>query len=79
MLDLPTQAQSVNIMFKPEGDTSYQLLETVPITSPQGYFDTRVPFPSNGTVQLSWTYPADSLFQTPSRTVYSRTVGVSIH
>jgi hypothetical protein len=76
LLDLPAQPESVNIMFEPEGATSYELLNTVKITSPQGYFDTRMKFPSSGTVRLSWTYPAGTFFATPGTTIFSRTVPI---
>jgi hypothetical protein len=78
MLDMPKQPESVNIMFEPQGSTSFSVLDTVALSSPQGYFDTRETFPSSGTVQLQWTYPADSLLGTAGQTVYSRKVEITL-
>jgi hypothetical protein len=73
----------VRIQFQPSAGGPFATLKTVTITSPQGYFDTRVVFPSSGTVRLSWTYPsvpaganADPLFV--SSTVTSRVVKVTV-
>ena len=79
MLDMPTQPQSVTILFEPAGSTTFSPLDTVPITSSQGYFDTHETFPSSGTLELSWTYPADSMFATPSQTIYSRPVAITLN
>jgi hypothetical protein len=79
LLDMPSQAESVNILFQPQGSSVFSVAETVPITSAQGYFDTHVLFPSSGTVELAWTYPADSLLGTPGQTVYSRKVQITLH
>jgi hypothetical protein len=77
-LDLPSDPETVNILFAPQGSSTFTSIDTVPITSPEGYFDTHVIFPSTGTVELSWTYPADTLLGAPGVTVYSRQVQVTI-
>jgi hypothetical protein len=64
--------QAVRILFRPSaGSGGYKLIQRVPLTDPDGYFDTRVAFPSSGTVRSAWSYPG-------GQTIRSRTVSVSI-
>jgi hypothetical protein len=71
-IDLPYAAQSVKILFAPDGSSTYSVLDTIPINDPNGYFDVHEVFPSSGTVQLQWTYPTDTLLGADGTTVYSR-------
>jgi hypothetical protein len=48
--------QHVRIEFD-SGKGGFRLLQTVPITNRNGYFDTSVRFPSGGSVRLAWSYP----------------------
>ncbi len=48
--------------------------KTVPITDPQGYFDTWVTFPSSGSVRILWNYPTFD----PSLYEYQRQVGLRL-
>jgi hypothetical protein len=79
------QPQTVNIEFKPSGQSSFSTLQAVPLpqASSSCYFDVHVQFPSSGTVRLSWVYPAgDPLLSAfapnESHTAYSREVAVTI-
>jgi len=69
--------QTVSIEFAPGSSGNFKSIQTVPITNPRGYFDTRVVFPGSGFVRLRWSYPpADAYSQaTP---VFSRLVHVTI-
>lgn len=80
------QRQTAQIQFAPSGG-SFTTVKTVTITSPEGYFDVHVAFPSSGSVRIAWSYPpADALLGTvpsgpyvdPLSAVYSRTVQVTI-
>jgi hypothetical protein len=73
----PGEPQTVSIEFAPGSSGAFKSLQTVPITNPRGYFDTRVVFPRSGYVRLRWSYPpADAYSQaTP---VFSRVVHVTV-
>ena len=78
-LDSPAAPQVVELLFKATGSPSYLPLDSIAVTSPQGYFDIHVAFPSSGTLVLSWTYPQDLALGTPDGyTVYSRSVQVTV-
>jgi hypothetical protein len=51
------QSQYVQVQFAPGSSNSWRTLSTVKITSPRGYFDVRVAFPSSGSVRITYTYP----------------------
>jgi hypothetical protein len=71
-VQLATHApQRVQIELQPSTGGAFKTLKTVEITDPNGYFDTKLPFPSSGTVRLAWSYP-----QGP--TIYSRTVPITV-
>ncbi len=59
--------QHASIQFQPPSGGALKTVKSVPITSPRGYFDVRVAFPSSGSVRLEWVYPdgtvADSRIQ----------------
>ena len=76
-LEAPGTPRSVSVLFRSEGSSQFLPLDVVPISSPQGYFDTTEQFPASGTVELSWTYPPDSMFMA-GKTVYSRTQQVTV-
>ncbi len=78
LMDQPGTAQSVTVQFEPAGSGSYQSLAVEPISSPEGYFDAHLSFPSSGTVRLAYTYPPGSLLASPGTVVYSRTVRVQV-
>ena len=62
--------QQVRIELQPSGGGEFKVLRTLPIPDSSCYFDTRVRFPSAGTVRLAWSSP-----QGP--TIYSRSVAVT--
>jgi hypothetical protein len=64
-------AQHVQIQFQAGSRGAFQTLQTVPITNPRGYFDTRVRFPGSGAVRLSWANPS-------GQRIYSRTQGITV-
>lgn len=76
-LEQPGTPQSVTILFRGAGQSQFTPLSAVPISSPEGYFDTRVAFPSSGVVKLAWTYPNGSL-PLAGQTVYSRVQQVTV-
>ena len=78
MIDAPADPETVQIQFRPASGGSFTTLKTVTITDPHGYFDTRMSFPTSGTVRLSWSYPSDDPLLLPGRTVSSRSVRVSL-
>jgi hypothetical protein len=82
-LDIPHDSETVQILFTPAGLSTGvaqpQVVDSVPVTSPEGYFDTQVIFPASGTVQLAWTYPQDPLLGASGYTVYSRKVQVKVN
>jgi hypothetical protein len=53
------------------GNGPFKVIDTVPITNPNGYFDASVRFPSSGSVRLTWSYPHGP-------TIHSREVTVTI-
>jgi hypothetical protein len=65
-------AQVVDIEFKPAAGGPFTTIKQVPITDPDGYFDTEVTFPLSGTVRTAWSYPSGVR-------VESRTVSVTIN
>jgi hypothetical protein len=77
-------AQFVQIQFARAGSGTWTTLETLQVTNPRGYIDTRITFPGSGSVRLAWTYPPHdqalvSNFVTNSNgLITSRTVGVTI-
>jgi hypothetical protein len=62
--------QRVQIELQPRPGAPFETLETLTITDPNGYFDTRVRFPSSGAVRTAWAYRHGP-------TVYSRTVPIT--
>jgi hypothetical protein len=64
-------AQRVRIQFKPGTGGAFTTVIEVTITSPNGYFDVPVRFPSSGTVRLAWTYPHGA-------TIHSRDVQITL-
>ncbi|MDQ6744987.1 MAG: hypothetical protein M3Z27_03060 [Actinomycetota bacterium] len=76
--DVPADAETVQIQFAPAGSQTYTTVGSAAITDAHGYFDTRVTFPSNGTVRLTWTYPADDNLLPAGYTVFSRQVRITV-
>lgn len=76
-LEEPSTPESVSILFRARGSSQFVPISQVPVNSPQGYFDTRVAFPSSGTVKLSWSYPSNSL-PLGGTTVFSRTEQITV-
>jgi hypothetical protein len=74
--------QQVQIQLQPNSRGAFKTINTVKISSPEGYFDIHMKFPSSGTVRLIWTYPKmDPLLPAgaPGATVSSRHVVVKVH
>jgi hypothetical protein len=65
-------AHVVQIQFEPGFVGPYQVIKSVPIFDPHGYFDLRVALPSSGFIRLAWT-------DQYGVTHYSRVVPVSVH
>jgi hypothetical protein len=85
-LDAGGTPQQVQIQFQPGSSGAFTTVRTVTITSPRGYFDAHVAFPTSGSVRLAWSYPPDDPLLTPSLsragdpdTVFSRAVNVAVH
>lgn len=79
MLDLPGEPETVDVEFQPAGTSSFTVAQTATLTSPQGYFDVRVVFPSSGTVRLAWSYPSDDPLLAGTGRIYSRNVKIELH
>jgi hypothetical protein len=77
-IDTGGQPQNVEIQFQPASGGAFTTVKTMTITDPHGYFDTRVSFPSSGTVRLTWSYPPSATDLLPYR-VYSRHVQITVH
>jgi hypothetical protein len=66
--------QYVQIQFRPSSGGQWIAEKTLNVADPHGYFDTRVAFPSSGSVRIAWTYPATdaalgSNLVTPNQTI----------
>ena len=73
-------AQTVQLVFTPNGSTTPTTLATVSVNKTNGYFTHKVTFPSSGTLKLAYTYPADELdlpVGVAGTTVFSRSVKVT--
>jgi hypothetical protein len=64
-------AQRVAIQFQAASRGAWRTLSTVALGNAEGYFDTRVRFPSSGAVRLAWTDPA-------GQPLYSRTQAIAV-
>jgi hypothetical protein len=85
-LDTGGTSQQVQIQFQRGSRGAFTVLRTVTVTSPRGYFDLHLSFPTTGTVRLAWSYPANDPLLTPSvtapgdpDTIYSRSVKVTVN
>ena len=70
--------QVVQIQFQPASGGQFTTVRSVTITDPHGYFDARVPFPSSGTVRITWTYPTDDPQLYSGLQAYSRHVQITL-
>ncbi len=61
----------VRIELQTGGRGAFRTVATVPISDPNGYFDTVVRFPSAGQVRLAWSYP-------DGETIHSRLVAITV-
>ncbi len=78
LLDVPGEAQAVQIQFAAGSSSNYMTLKTVTVTDQNGYFDTHAAFPGSGTVRLTWTYPADDALLAPGYPAFSRHVKITV-
>jgi hypothetical protein len=62
------QRVAIELQARPDG--AFEVVKTLTITDPNGYFDTDVRFRSGGVVRLAWSYPHGP-------TVFSRTVAIT--
>jgi hypothetical protein len=65
-----TQPQYGLLEFEPAGAGTFQPLSVVETLSPEGFFQTQVPIPSAGVLQLAWLSPSGTAY-------YSRAAPVS--
>ncbi|MGZ4253966.1 MAG: hypothetical protein ACXVHB_26230 [Solirubrobacteraceae bacterium] len=65
------KSQQVKIEFQAGSKGAFKTLQTLTITNPHGYFDTRMSFPGSGIARLTWTYPN-------GETIHSRPVSVTV-
>jgi hypothetical protein len=70
-------AQFVQIQLQRGTKGSFGTVKRVKVTNQRGYFDTRVTFPSSGTVRLVWQYPSGDP-NLPQGTIYSRHVQIKL-
>ncbi|MBV9000939.1 MAG: hypothetical protein JO304_17890 [Solirubrobacterales bacterium] len=71
------RAQVVQIQFQPGSHGAWQVLDTVAIANPRGYFDVHLAFPSSGSVRTAWTYPTGDRLLGGGH-VYSRTQKITV-
>lgn len=76
--DAPATQENVLLLFKPDGASTYSVLDSVGLRPGPGYFDVREQFPSSGTLMTEWTYPAGSLLAPSGKAVFSRPVQVTV-
>jgi hypothetical protein len=74
----PGDADLVAVRFRPRGSTVFRTLTLIPVTSPRGYFDTRLAIPGSGTIRLGWRYPPDDPSLDAGALVSSRDVRVAL-
>jgi hypothetical protein len=79
MLNEPNEPVTATVQFEPTGASGFSTIAIIPVSNPQGYFDTRVAFAGSGTVRLMWTYPSDDMMLLPGTVAYSRPVQITIH
>jgi hypothetical protein len=72
------RAQTVSLLFSPEGSGVWLPLRTVPVSA-SGYYDTRVSFPSSGRLMAQWTEPVNALASLTGASDDSRTVTVTVN
>jgi hypothetical protein len=73
--------QTAQIQLQSGSRGAFKTINTVKISSREGYFDIHMRFPASGTVRLIWTYPhTDPLLpaSAPGATVYSRHVLIQL-
>ena len=75
------QPQTVEVQFKQGSAAPWTTLRTVTINDANNcYFDIHTTFPGSGTARLAYTYPTDDPLMTSNeRTVYSRSVRVTLY
>ncbi len=71
------QAQTVALLFSPEGSHLWLPLTTVPVSA-SGYYDTRVRFPASGTLMARWTEPVNPLLSFTGARLNSRQVTITV-
>jgi hypothetical protein len=74
------QPQTGLIEFRPRGTATFTTVATKTFTTPGGscYFDSRIKFPSSGTVELAYVPAADPMTP-PGAAEVSRPISVTIH
>jgi hypothetical protein len=72
-------SQTADIEFEAKGSSAWITVDTVPITSSEGYIDTHLSFSGSGTVRLVYTYPTADLMLDPGTAVVSRYVTITQH
>ncbi len=70
--------QLVEIQFQPSSGGPFKTVQTLAVTDPHGYFDTRVVFDSSGRVRLSWSYPPVDAYSQPTP-VFSRQAQITVN
>jgi hypothetical protein len=78
LLDTPYDLEVASVQFAPTGSHDYTTMAALPVSDPNGYFDTRIVFPGSGTVRLVWVYPSDDMQLLPGQTITSRPVQITI-
>jgi hypothetical protein len=77
--------ETLGVQFQPTGGGAFTTVYTATVTRASDcYFDARVAFPASGTVRLAWTYPSldpglGNFDPASPRTVYSRSVQITVH
>jgi hypothetical protein len=77
--DTGSPSQTVQIQFAPDSGGGFATIQSLTVSDRHGYFDTRIVFPSSGTIRVQWTYPPSDALLAPGFAVYSRHVHVTVH
>ncbi len=79
LLDVPDDTETAQIQLQTPGSSDWTTITDVPITNPNGYFETRVTFPGSGAVRVDWIEPADDPQLQPGTQIDSRSVQITVH
>lgn len=78
LLDVPGETETAQIQLQQTGSSGWTTIAEVPITNPNGYFETHVTFPGSGAVRVDWIEPDDDPQLNPGTEIDSRSVQITV-